>query len=95
VTNSKPAPDIFLAAAQAMKLLPAECVVVEDAPAGIAAARAAGASAAVVLLHRRGTGTAQKRFCDSCSPSWMDGIHMHQPLSCTLAPLPQVCVSWA
>lgn len=60
-----------------MKLLPAECVVVEDAPAGIAAARAAGASAAVVLLHRRGTGTAQKHFCEL--QPFLDGCHPHAP----------------
>jgi HAD superfamily hydrolase (TIGR01509 family) len=39
----KPAPDIFLAAARMMGVAPADCVVVEDAPAGIQAAKAAGA----------------------------------------------------
>jgi HAD superfamily hydrolase (TIGR01509 family) len=38
----KPAPDIFLAAADALSTPPAHCVVIEDAPAGVAAARAAG-----------------------------------------------------
>jgi hypothetical protein len=38
----KPAPDIFLAAARMMGVAAAECVVVEDAPAGIQAAKAAG-----------------------------------------------------
>ena len=38
----KPAPDIFLAAAGRMRAEPAECVVIEDAPNGIRAARAAG-----------------------------------------------------
>jgi beta-phosphoglucomutase-like phosphatase (HAD superfamily) len=38
----KPAPDAFLAAAAAVGVPPARCVVIEDAPAGIAAARAAG-----------------------------------------------------
>ena len=38
----KPAPDIFLAAAQLVGMDPAECIVVEDAPAGIQAARNAG-----------------------------------------------------
>jgi beta-phosphoglucomutase-like phosphatase (HAD superfamily) len=40
--RNKPAPDVFLAAAEAMGLPPAECVVLEDAPAGVQAARAAG-----------------------------------------------------
>jgi len=38
----KPAPDIFLAAARLMGTAPDLCVVVEDAPAGILAARNAG-----------------------------------------------------
>jgi HAD superfamily hydrolase (TIGR01509 family) len=42
VARGKPAPDLFLYAARAMKAAPAACVVVEDATAGIAAARAAG-----------------------------------------------------
>lgn len=42
VEHRKPAPDIFLAAAARMRLAPADCVVVEDAPSGVRAARAAG-----------------------------------------------------
>ena len=41
VKHKKPAPDIFLSAAQNLKLKPAECVVVEDAVNGIQAAKAA------------------------------------------------------
>ncbi|CAM6081683.1 unnamed protein product [Calypogeia fissa] len=40
--NLKPAPDIFFAAAKALGLPPENCVVVEDALAGVQAARAAG-----------------------------------------------------
>jgi pseudouridine-5'-monophosphatase len=42
VTRSKPAPDIFLAAAQDLGAPPAECLVFEDSPFGVEAARAAG-----------------------------------------------------
>jgi len=42
VARSKPAPDIFLAAAADLGAAPAECVVLEDSPFGVAAARAAG-----------------------------------------------------
>lgn len=42
VGRGKPAPDIFLVAADALGAAPAACVVVEDSPAGVAAARAAG-----------------------------------------------------
>ena len=42
VQRSKPAPDLFLYAANELGLEPAECVVVEDAASGIEAAIAAG-----------------------------------------------------
>lgn len=42
VERQKPAPDLFLHAAQQLGLPPGECVVVEDAAAGIEAARAGG-----------------------------------------------------
>lgn len=40
--RGKPAPDIFLLAAERLGVAPAQCVVIEDAPAGVAAASAAG-----------------------------------------------------
>jgi HAD superfamily hydrolase (TIGR01509 family) len=42
VELQKPAPDLFLHAAELLGLSPAECVVVEDAAAGIEAGRAGG-----------------------------------------------------
>jgi pseudouridine-5'-monophosphatase len=42
VGRGKPAPDIFLLAAAELGADPSGCVVVEDAPAGVAAAHAAG-----------------------------------------------------
>jgi HAD superfamily hydrolase (TIGR01509 family) len=42
VANGKPAPDLFLYAAQQMGAEPARCVVVEDSVYGVQAARAAG-----------------------------------------------------
>lgn len=42
VQRGKPAPDTFLEAARRLGAEPARCVVFEDAPAGIQAARAAG-----------------------------------------------------
>lgn len=38
----KPAPDVFLHAARSMGVAPGDCLVVEDSPNGIRAARAAG-----------------------------------------------------
>ena len=42
VERQKPAPDLFLHAAAQLGLTPAQCVVVEDAAAGIEAAKAGG-----------------------------------------------------
>ena len=42
VAKKKPAPDIFLEAARRLELAPDRCLVVEDAIAGVAAAKAAG-----------------------------------------------------
>ncbi|NER35957.1 MAG: beta-phosphoglucomutase [Oscillatoria sp. SIO1A7] len=45
VTRSKPAPDLFLYAANELGLSPEECLVVEDAASGVEAALAAGMQA--------------------------------------------------
>ncbi|HJZ35566.1 MAG TPA: HAD family hydrolase [Solirubrobacterales bacterium] len=45
VGRGKPAPDLFLHAASSMATPPERCVVVEDSPFGVIAARAAGMSA--------------------------------------------------
>lgn len=42
VAERKPAPDIFLIAARKLEIEPEECVVIEDSPAGITAAKEAG-----------------------------------------------------
>lgn len=42
VAHGKPAPDVFLEAARRLGAAPADCVVLEDAPPGAAAAHAAG-----------------------------------------------------
>ncbi len=42
VARGKPAPDVFLAAAQAQGVAPSDCIVVEDSGPGMAAAQAAG-----------------------------------------------------
>lgn len=49
VTRGKPAPDPFLEAARRLRLAPADCLVVEDAPNGVRAAREAGCATLAVL----------------------------------------------
>lgn len=54
VKAGKPEPDVFLVAAQRMSVAPAACVVIEDAPAGIEAARRAGMRSVGVLTTHSG-----------------------------------------
>lgn len=42
VARPKPAPDVYLLAAKRLGVEPADCIVIEDSPAGAAAARGAG-----------------------------------------------------
>jgi sugar-phosphatase len=54
VPNGKPAPDGYLAAARELGAVPEDCVVLEDAPAGVQAALAAGMRVIGVLTtHAR------------------------------------------
>lgn len=73
VERQKPAPDLFLHAAAQLGLDPHECVVVEDAAAGVAAAKAGGFYA-VGLGPRERVGEA-----DVVYPS-LEGLHLEQVL---------------
>lgn len=42
IKNSKPAPDVFLVAAKKLDINPLDCLVIEDAKAGVIAAHKAG-----------------------------------------------------
>ena len=48
VKQGKPHPDVFLKAAEKLGIDPAECIVFEDAPMGVEAARRAGMRAVVI-----------------------------------------------
>lgn len=55
VTSGKPAPDPYLLAAEHLGVAPAECVVIEDSPAGVIAGRNAGMRVvAVTTTHEAG-----------------------------------------
>jgi mannitol-1-/sugar-/sorbitol-6-phosphatase len=55
VVRGKPAPDAYLLAAERLGVDPAACLVLEDAPSGVAAGRAAGMTVwAVTTTHAGG-----------------------------------------
>jgi sugar-phosphatase len=54
VVHGKPSPDVYLMAAASLAVAPSECLVIEDAPAGVQAARAAGMGViGLTSTHRR------------------------------------------
>ncbi|MBD1914881.1 MULTISPECIES: HAD family hydrolase [Cyanophyceae] len=53
VQRGKPAPDPYLLAAERMGVAPVDCLVIEDAPAGVASAKAAGAKVIAVTTTNR------------------------------------------
>lgn len=61
VARPKPAPDVYLAAAQALGVAPSQCLVVEDSATGVTAASAAG----MTVLGFVGGGHASPRQVDA------------------------------
>jgi HAD superfamily hydrolase (TIGR01509 family) len=66
VKNKKPDPELFLLAAAGISIEPANCVVIEDAPNGIQAAKAAGAKC-IAVTNSADTAKLQQAdlICDS------------------------------
>lgn len=56
ITRSKPDPEVFLLAAQKLGFVPADCAVVEDAKAGIEAAKAGSMTALALFGDAKGCG---------------------------------------
>jgi len=66
VTHKKPDPELFLLAAERLGIDPSHCVVIEDAPNGIQAAKAAGAKCIAVTNSAPAEKLQQADFiCDS------------------------------
>jgi beta-phosphoglucomutase len=51
VRHAKPAPDVFLVAGAKLSVAPRNCIVFEDSPTGVTAARAAGMRVVGILTH--------------------------------------------
>lgn len=56
ITHSKPNPEVFLISAKKIGMDPADCAVVEDAKAGIEAAKAGGMTALALFGDAKGCG---------------------------------------
>ncbi|VVB61357.1 Glyceraldehyde 3-phosphate phosphatase [uncultured archaeon] len=63
IKNSKPHPEIFLKAAEKLNVAPKDCVVFEDSPWGVMAAKAAGMKCIAVA-----TGTTSKKDLKKLAP---------------------------
>lgn len=71
VLRGKPSPDVYLMAATGLGAIPSECLVIEDAPAGVEAARAAGMKVvALTTTHR-----IEELQADACTAS-LAGVHI-------------------
>lgn len=69
VRNGKPSPDCYLMAAQRLGQAPGDCLAIEDAPAGIRAAKRAGCTVlAVASTHA----PAELAEADLCLPTLAD-----------------------
>ncbi len=71
VTRGKPSPDAYLLAARELGVAPPECLVVEDAPAGVQAARAAGMTVVGLTTTHR----ADQLGADACAES-LAGVYL-------------------
>jgi mannitol-1-/sugar-/sorbitol-6-phosphatase len=71
VARGKPSPDAYLLAARELGVLPSACLVVEDAPAGVQAARAAGMTVVGVTT----THPCDQLTADACAES-LAGVYL-------------------
>ena len=78
VARSKPEPDIYLAAAEALKVDPEHCLVLEDSPNGLKAGRAAGMRTCMVPDRIPFTDSLQP-FVDDVCGSLLDVIPLIAP----------------
>jgi len=74
VRHAKPAPDVYLLAADKLNIAPENCIVFEDSAVGAAAARSAGTRVVAVLTHEaslEGVGFAVRNFLEPELEPWL------------------------
>lgn len=69
VEHGKPAPDLFLHAAREMHIEPGRCIVIEDSPAGVEAAKRAGMRVFAFLGGSHAQSPAHRRTLEELEPS--------------------------
>ncbi|MEN9560284.1 MAG: hypothetical protein RLZZ502_1495 [Pseudomonadota bacterium] len=79
--RSKPAPDVYLAAAQALRVDPSRCAVVEDTVTGVKAGVAAGCT----VFAYAPTGEAASLLAAGASQAFSDMLHLPSLLSQKMA----------
>jgi mannitol-1-/sugar-/sorbitol-6-phosphatase len=77
VLQGKPSPEVYLLAAAGLAVDPADCIVIEDAPAGIQAARAAD----MRVIGLTTTHPSELLPADACTGS-LAGVHLGR-IDCT------------
>lgn len=74
VSQPKPHPEIYLRAAELLRIAPANCIVLEDSHTGVAAARAAGmrvAGLGTTYVNLPGADVMADNFCNGILTSWL------------------------
>ena len=75
ITRKKPDPQLFLTAASRMGIVPADCIVFEDAPSGVQAAKTAGAKCIAVTNSTTAENlSAADLICDSLEQIDLESI---------------------
>lgn len=85
VPRGKPAPDLFLHAAARAGAVPRDCIVIEDSPLGIAAARAAGMAAIGFVGGGHATAASAERLTAAGADRVIASMAELPPLIATLA----------
>jgi beta-phosphoglucomutase family hydrolase len=74
VSHPKPHPEVYLRAAELLEIDTANCIVLEDSPAGVAAGRAAGMRVigiATTYVNLPGADVMADNFCNGILTSWL------------------------
>ncbi len=79
VRQAKPAPEVYLTAAERLGIAPRNCIVFEDSPVGITAARAAGMRVVGILTHAAALDNVDFAVPDFRQPQLEQWLVLQQP----------------